>query len=290
MLLSSKQPNFTPFRSFVLWAWLGLIPIIAVGYTNCSSYSENNMFEGSSSMCPEGNCTLVNGELMSIKTTTPDLLMACNQDHLTVSGTCNPGDSLRNYITYSLNSNGTPIFWGYGAQAINTASDATCENGRFQALVRRPSNPPNCTNCRLDLDLVLQLHYIPKEGGAAKLATQYSERIAIAFGGCTEPASPPAAPPTDLAKPPVAVSRVGACWGAASTAAGITCQSNLAGVPAPSVRWTISSSGAAQNMEMTCPSNRKRYGSCFEKNICASPATTCSSTNPIVVECDFACI
>ena len=203
------QSNGTrsPFKQ---WIILGIsLPLLVMAYTNCSNYSDSGglISSSSSSVCPEGNCALVNGQLMSLKTTSTQLTMACNQDHIEVAGTCNAGDSQSNFIEYGLNYTGNPINWGYGAQAVTKATDARCENGHFNLLVRRPSTTPNCTNCHVDVDLVLKLYYRPKaESGdsssnssEAQMATQYTERLTINYGSCNDTeASPPNSPPTNL--------------------------------------------------------------------------------------------
>ncbi|MEI7973189.1 MAG: hypothetical protein WCH11_02355 [Bdellovibrio sp.] len=296
-------------------AWVGLLPLMLLVYSNCAQFSDNGMFNGSS-LCPDQNCALVNGQLMSLKAQNQDLIMRCGEQFLAVGGICNAGSSSKNFIEYSLSKKGEPIVWGYGPQAVSVAKDAQCENGRFFVNVRRPSSPPDFTDRAEDYDLTLKLFFQDPETQAFELATEYTETIKIEHGGCPDPAVPPQAPPVSVSSqplpPPVPFVY---CKGVGTTPRELSAanagqvsgncprRSGNFGPNAEQMvldRWFYDSTGTAivkfapdensLSTAIACPPGRKMFGGCAESTSCKIPNEACPrNTNPVKLKCHIEC-
>ena len=238
------------------------------------------------------------GQLQSLKAQNSEMIMRCGEDVIGIGGTCNPGDSVKNYISYSLSRGNQPVTWGFGSQAITEANDASCENGRFHILVRRPSTPAPATDQPVEFDLTMKLYFQPKDSTEMKLGTQYTERLTVEYGGCDSPAASPQAPPADLSNPPTAAVPQFQCRGVGTNVSEVrvTPLPTAASVPAnncPSsmtVSWSYNSSGTgATNVVLSCPAGTTRYGTCAELTSCRNKSAACSASNPVLLSCDIGC-
>lgn len=283
-------------------------------YSNCAQYSDNGMFTGAS-ICPDQNCALVKGQLMSLKAQNQDFIMRCGEQFLAVGGTCNTGSSSKNFIEYSLSKKGEPMLWGYGPQAVTVARDAQCENGRFFVHVRRPSSPPDFTDKVDDYDLTLKLYFQDPDSQTFELATEYTESIKIEHGGCPDPAVPPQAPPISASSPPLpppvplvsckgvgttpqelSATNAGLSSGNCPRRSGSSGPNNAQMILDP---WSYDSTGTnlvkfAPSLSSVatapaCPPGMRMFGGCSESTSCKSPNIACSSTNPVKLKCHIEC-
>lgn len=110
--------------------------ILITQYQNCSSYSEDTLFEASK--IQEGTVGEDPSKMyMDMKSSTQDRHVLVGENQLQLGGVCNPGGMSDNYIEYSLFTpdNQTMNLALPGQAGVSVRRDARCENGRFHIVL-----------------------------------------------------------------------------------------------------------------------------------------------------------
>jgi hypothetical protein len=108
------------------------ISVLALQYQNCSSYSENTLFKNDLNSTVDG---VTSGKAwLSLDLNT--IIVKAQEDHFQIGGTCYPGDSIDNNISYSLVESATGRQLSLSPSNGETIrNDARCENGKFYLVV-----------------------------------------------------------------------------------------------------------------------------------------------------------
>lgn len=130
--------------------------ILLLTFQNCSSYSEDTLFDGSK--LDEASVGQDPSKMyLDMKSSTTDRHVLVGENQIQVGGVCNPGGMSDNYIEYSFFTHeNQPInLGGPNEGAVAVRSDARCENGRFHIvlLVNCARNLVGSQNFRLKIKL-----------------------------------------------------------------------------------------------------------------------------------------
>lgn len=150
--------------------------VLILQFQNCSSYSESTLFQNdlnsTSSVPTDGNAWL--------KVDINSIIVRPEDDHFQIGGTCYTGNSLDNYITYTLKENGTNRLLSVDFSRTDTIrSDVRCENGKYYAVVylNHPTNGRNplaqSYTLQLQLHLIMSANHVVKTPVALKEISIY---------------------------------------------------------------------------------------------------------------------
>lgn len=112
-----------------------MIAILSFAFTNCSKPKHSPLID------PNLLATTAEDiQPETLKITSSDSYMNCDEDHVQLGGLCHPGEAILNYIDVSITRDRVAIPFGTGGATTYKLSNIKCENGRFFVVVPRPND------------------------------------------------------------------------------------------------------------------------------------------------------
>lgn len=151
-------------RKSKLWTILILTgPLLLLSFQNCAdqSYYDAYMMTG----VPVTDSSSSFSSYEGVRVLNSEVFMNCFEDHVQMGGVCNDADAADNFIRYWMTFNGSTTTWGVPPTATTELS-TKCENGRWYAVVPKPTVPELVVGTSF-LDFEMHFQIYTRQSGAS---------------------------------------------------------------------------------------------------------------------------